>query len=88
MDAGDPGAGEHPSEAFFRGCGIQWSPVEQKLVAGNSDQQAGVVVGTDCRPQLTPGGLVLASGARVAKIIHPRKLQQNVEAAHKSAGGS
>jgi hypothetical protein len=87
VNAGDSGRRKHARETFFRcGC-IQRCAVQQQLISGHSQQHAGVVVRTQCRAQFRPRGLVLFGCAGMPEVIHPGKLEQDVQAAHKGASG-
>jgi hypothetical protein len=57
------------------------------MVSRNSQQQAGFIIGAKSCMQLAPRSLVLFGRPRMAKVIHPGELKQNVQAANESASG-
>jgi hypothetical protein len=87
MDTRDSRRRQHSSEAFFHCRRFQRRSVQQQLIAGNSEQQASVAIRAQRRTQFRPGSLVLFSRPRMAKVVHARELEQDVQAAHKCASG-
>jgi hypothetical protein len=85
VNAGDAGHREHAREAFLRRGRIQGRAIEKKLVSGHCQQHAGFVVRAEGDAQFSPRGVVLLHCARMAEVVHPRELEQNVQAAHERA---
>ena len=85
VNARDARRGKHSREAFLRRRGFEGRAVEQQLIARNGQQQARFVVRAESGAQFRPGGFVLLGRARMAEVIHPRELQQNIQAAHEGA---
>jgi len=56
-----------------------------KLVAVRSQQQASAALSVEHGAQFIPRNFKLCGGARVAELIQPRELQQNIQAADEGA---
>jgi hypothetical protein len=78
MDAGDPGGGKQLREAAFRGRSGDGLAVNQDLVSRGAQKNSGPGALFQRQGQLAPGGLKLCRGFRVAELVQPRKLQQNI----------
>jgi len=57
-----------------------------QLIAVRAEQQAAAALSLKNGAQLVPRDFKLRSGARVAKLVQARELQQNIQAADKRAG--
>jgi hypothetical protein len=84
-DAGDPRAGYEPSEALLRCRGFQRHAVQVELVAVRSEQQAASALSLQDGAQFIPCDFELRRRARMAELIQPRELQQNIQAADEGA---
>ena len=82
-DAGDSRAGNQPRKTLFRRRGFQRYAVQVELVAVRSQQQASSTLSVQHGTQFVPRNFKLRRGARVAELIQPRELQQNIQAADK-----
>jgi hypothetical protein len=85
VDARKASGREHSGEALFRCRRFQRRAVEEELIPGNGQKQSSIAIGAKRSFQFTPSGPVLLCCSWVAKIIHPRELEQDIEAAHKCA---
>jgi hypothetical protein len=71
-------------KAAFAGCRSERNAVEQDLAAGRSKQKP-VFILFQGGAQLPPGNIKLRRRSRMAELIEPCELQQDVEAADKGA---
>jgi len=83
MDAGNARRNQQLCEAAFASRGTQGHTVEQNLISGCAEENAAAPALIKRSAQLFPRGLKLGGRASVAKLIEPRKLQQNIQAADK-----
>ena len=85
VDAGDTGTGQELRKALLS-CGRSHRhAVEQDLVPGRAQQHAAPAAVLERLPQFLPSRVKLRGGLRVAKLIQPGKLQENVQTADKRA---
>jgi hypothetical protein len=73
--------------ALGRGS-VNGHAIEQKLRPGRAQQQAGFIGDRNRCVQFVPGGVELFRCTRMVEAVEASVLEQNVEAAYKSARGS
>jgi len=66
-------------------AGFEWNPIQQQFVVGDAQQKPAVSVGGQRVLQLFPGGFKLRFRALVVVAVHPRVLNQDVQAMDKRA---
>jgi hypothetical protein len=87
MDAGDARSDQQLRETALGGRGAEGNTIKQDLIAGGSQQQAGVSAFVEREAQFLPGGLKLTHGTHVAEFVEAGKLEQDIQAANESARG-
>ncbi len=85
MQAGQPGSGQQRGKAALGVPRFQRNAIEQQLVVGNAQQESLVPGGGQPLLQLFPRGFELRLGALVVIAIHPRILDEDVQAMNKRA---
>jgi len=83
MNARDSRSGQQLREASFSRRRAHRHAVQQNLVSRSAQQHAAPAAVLQRLPQLSPRRVKLRRGLRVAKLVQPRKFQQNVQAANK-----
>src|SRR5207247_7493356 len=56
--------------------------IEQNLIPRRAQQQSTAATLVQCGAQFLPGGIELMRCPHMPKLVQPRKLEQNVQAAH------
>ena len=80
MNAGNSRSGKHLSKSALGGGGFEGCTIQEQLVSGHSEQYPCFVfcAGTERGMQLLPRGGILFGGARMTKVVHSRKLEEDV----------
>ena len=85
MQAGQSGGVQELPEAALRLAGFQRNSIQQQLVIGNAQQKAAVPGCGQALLQFIPSDLELRFRALVIVAVHPRVLDQDVQAVDKGA---
>jgi hypothetical protein len=88
MDTRNARRRKHSGEAFLRGGRIERRSIQQQTVARRSQQQTSLIVRSNGSAQFAPCGFILFRRAGMTEVVHPGKLQKNVQATDERAGCS
>ena len=86
VQAGQSGGGQQCRKAFFGLAGFQRNSIEQQFVVGNTKQETSIATAGQRRLQFIPRGLELRLGTFVFVAIHPRVLDEDVQAVNERPG--
>jgi hypothetical protein len=86
VNAGNSGGGQQLREtALARGCSERHA-IEQNLIPRRTQQQSTAAALVQRGAQFLPGGIELIGCPHMPKLVQPRELEQNIQAAHKCSG--